>query len=242
MQIYVENLFKDENIISIAESLDLKTTTKRNKECNLIYNERGLSFFVDPLNKNHSINIDFMSGKLGWRSTRPQNESLLKKTLGRSKEKLKIFDATPGFLSDTMIFLSMGHKVVAVEQSKIIFHLVNDAIRRASPSLTYLKNLSFCHGESFNYFDNAKDNFDVIYLDPMYPDSRKKVKKTGSVEALKFILDYERKSNQNDELVLKFLANRNKKIILKRPLKSNKKYNNINYQVKGKTTRFDIYL
>ncbi|MFL2717026.1 MAG: hypothetical protein ACJ0E9_00665 [Gammaproteobacteria bacterium] len=33
-----------------------------------------------------------------------------------------------------------------------------------------------------------------------------------------------------------------KKIIVKRPLKSEKKYSNINYQVKGKTTRFDIYI
>ena len=33
-----------------------------------------------------------------------------------------------------------------------------------------------------------------------------------------------------------------KKIILKRPLKSKKIYSNINYQVKGRTTRFDIYL
>ena len=32
------------------------------------------------------------------------------------------------------------------------------------------------------------------------------------------------------------------KLILKRPLKAKKLYSNINYQVKGKSTRFDIYL
>ena len=34
----------------------------------------------------------------------------------------------------------------------------------------------------------------------------------------------------------------NKKIILKRPIKSEKLCNNINYQIKGKSTRFDIYI
>jgi 16S rRNA (guanine1516-N2)-methyltransferase len=33
-----------------------------------------------------------------------------------------------------------------------------------------------------------------------------------------------------------------KKLILKRPLKSKKIYSNINYQVKGSTTKFDIYI
>ena len=39
-----------------------------------------------------------------------------------------------------------------------------------------------------------------------------------------------------------FLESNYRKIILKRPLKAEKNYSNINYQVKGKTTRFDIYL
>ena len=43
-------------------------------------------------------------------------------------------------------------------------------------------------------------------------------------------------------MIKKFLEYDHKKIILKRPLKFRKNYSNINYQVLGKTTRFDIYL
>ena len=48
--------------------------------------------------------------------------------------------------------------------------------------------------------------------------------------------------NNEDEFISSFMESNYKKIILKRPLKSKKNYSNINYQVIGKTTRFDIYL
>ena len=46
----------------------------------------------------------------------------------------------------------------------------------------------------------------------------------------------------DDKLFMKFNELKPKKIILKRPLKSEIIYNTPNYQVKGKSTRFDIYI
>ena len=74
-----------------------------------------------------------------------------------------------------MIFLSLGHKVMAVEQSKIIFYLVEDAIKRAQSEIQFLKNLSFLNGNSLDVFKTSKGSFDVIYLDPMYPIMKKNV-------------------------------------------------------------------
>jgi 16S rRNA (guanine1516-N2)-methyltransferase len=45
-----------------------------------------------------------------------------------------------------------------------------------------------------------------------------------------------------DSLFLEFKELNYKKIILKRPIKGEKICNNINYQIKGKSTRFDIYI
>ena len=45
-----------------------------------------------------------------------------------------------------------------------------------------------------------------------------------------------------DSLFLGFKELNYKKIILKRPIKGEKICNNINYQIKGKSTRFDIYI
>ena len=62
------------------------------------------------------------------------------------------------------------------------------------------------------------------------------------LENIKKILQIENFTNCGENLVKDFFDLEYKKIILKRPLKFRKNYSNINYQVLGKTTRFDIYL
>ena len=54
--------------------------------------------------------------------------------------------------------------------------------------------------------------------------------------------EIEKISPDENILIENFFKTDYKKLILKRPLKSKKIYSNINYQVKGSTTRFDIYL
>jgi 16S rRNA (guanine1516-N2)-methyltransferase len=56
------------------------------------------------------------------------------------------------------------------------------------------------------------------------------------------LLDLERIEDRADELFNEFKKLDYKKIILKRPIKADQLDKNINYQVKGKSTRFDIYL
>ena len=141
-----------------------------------------------------------------------------------------------------MIFLSLGHKVVAVEQSKIIYSLVKDAILRAKNKIPELKNLIFLNDNSLEVYKSMSKEFDVIYLDPMYPSLNKKNKKSGRLENIKKILEIENFTDCGENLVKDFFDLEYKKIILKRPLKFRKNYSNINYQVLGKTTRFDIYL
>ena len=75
----------------------------------------------------------------------------------------------------------------------------------------------------------------------MYP-ILKHNKKSGELNAIRSILEIENLSNDEDSMINDFMRLDYKKIILKRPLKSKKIYSNINYQVKGRTTRFDIYL
>ena len=45
-----------------------------------------------------------------------------------------------------------------------------------------------------------------------------------------------------DNLIADFMNLSYKKIIIKRPLKSENNYSNINYQIKGKTIRYDVFL
>ena len=243
MQIYVSKGCLDKNIKNISEFLELDSvTTLPTNESYFQYDKDGLSFVVDSSNPRSLLHVDFLKGKLGWRLKRAQHEGNLKKALGSKDKQLFIFDATAGLLSDTMIFLSLGHKVVAVEQSKILFCLVNDAIQRAREKIPYLNNLEFLNDNSQLVYKKQDKVFDAIYLDPMYPIIKKSTKKRGSISNIKQILEIENLASDEEEIIDIFMKYNYKKIIVKRPLKSEKKYSNINYQVKGKTTRFDIYI
>ena len=141
-----------------------------------------------------------------------------------------------------MIFLSLGHKVVAVEQSKILYLLVSDAIKRTSKELPILNNLKFVNGNSIEIFKKDNNQFDLIYLDPMFPIVKKNVKRSGNLNCIKEILSFENFMNHEDNLIEDFMNLKYKKIILKRPLKSKNNYSNINYQIKGKAIRYDVFL
>ena len=243
MQIYIKKENIDQNIQNISDHLESNIVFDEPKKSHyLVYDSNGLSFIKDSKNPREILHINFLKGALGWRMKRAQHESNLKKALGKNNDQLTIFDATAGLLTDAMIFLSLGHKVIAVEQSKILFCLVSDAIFRARKDIPELKNLDFINDNSINVYKRKHQQLDVIYLDPMYPITKKNIKKSGNINAITKILKLENLENNEDEFISSFMESNYKKIILKRPLKSKKNYSNINYQVIGKTTRFDIYL
>ena len=243
MQIFIKDDITKEAHKSITNFSELeKVTDKPTTNNYFVYDTNGLSFVKDSINPKEVLHIDFLKGTLGWRLKRVNHERNLRKALGKTKKQLSIFDSTAGLLTDTMIFLSLGHKVVAVEQSKIIYSLVKDAILRAKDKIPELKNLIFLNDNSLEVYKSMTKGFDVIYLDPMYPSLNKNNKKSGRLDNIKKILEIENFTDSGENLVKNFFDLEYKKIILKRPLKFRKNYSNINYQVLGKTTRFDIYL
>ncbi len=184
--------------------------------------------------------IDFNSGSTGWRLKRVDHEKLIKKALGKSDLPLNILDCTAGMLQDALLFLSLGHQVTALEQSKILFHLLQDGIRR-SDDQTIFEKLDLINTNACSYAVQAK-NFDVIYFDPMYPSTKKNALGSGKLEYIEKILEAE--SLDNDPLedfeVLQLIPS--KKMVVKRPIKAKSFSLKINYQVLGKTTRFDVYI
>ena len=206
--VWIDSLEYKKELELIAKDLNIELVTKCPESGSIIsYNKTGLYFVNDIKSPADVLHVDFLTGSMGWRLKRSEHETLLKKTLGKSKDCLTIFDGTAGFLSDAIIFLSLGHKVIACEQSKILYLLVKDACDRAAEELPFLSNLNLIHGNSFEIYK------DQIKIDDIA-----------------------------DTLFTKFKELNYKKIILKRPIKGEKICNNINYQIKGKSTRFDIYI
>ena len=128
MQIFIKDGMPKEALESIANFSNLeKVTDKPSANNYFVYDTNGLSFVKDSINPKEILYIDFLKGTLGWRLKRVNHERNLRKALGKTDKQLSIFDSTAGLLTDTMIFLSLGHKVVAVEQSKICLLYTSDA-------------------------------------------------------------------------------------------------------------------
>ena len=117
-----------------------------------------------------------------------------------------------------------------------------NAYKKSKSSIPFISNLKLINANSVDIYKELDILFDIIYLDPMYPILKKNVKKSGEISAIRSILEIENLIDDEDNIISNFMKFDCKKLILKRPLKSKKIYSNINYQVKGSTTKFDIYI
>ena len=115
--------------------------------------------------------------------------------------------------------------------------------KNTKTSLPFLDNLTLFNGDARDIYNEKEDiDFDVIYLDPLYPKTKKASKGSGEIDLLRKIIDLEGIKDVGDSIFDTFQSANCKKIILKRPIKAPLICNKINYQIKGKSTRFDIYI
>ena len=208
------------------------------KEEYFFYKDNILHYKISD---KESLSFDFLKGRLFNRLKRIEHESLIKKAIGKNKGQLKIFDATAGSLIDTIIFLKLGHKVVACEQSKILYRLLNDAILRAKKEYDFFDNLSFINSDSAVIIDSYLDS-DIFYFDPMFEEVKQNTKRSGTLQKIGNVLSFEKLEDTSAQIFDHMLKKKYKKVIVKRPIKSNPLYEKINYQVKGKAIRYDVYV
>jgi 16S rRNA (guanine1516-N2)-methyltransferase len=208
------------------------------KEENFFYKNNILHYKISD---KESLSFDFLKGRLFNRLKRIEHESLIKKAIGKNRAHLKIFDATAGSLIDTIIFLKLGHEVVACEQSKILYRLLDDAILRAKKEYNFFEKLSLINSDSAKIIDSYLDS-DIFYFDPMFKDIKQNTKRSGMLQKIGNVLSLEKLEDTSEQIFNQMLKKKYKKIVVKRPIKSNPLFEKINYQVKGKAIRYDIYI
>ena len=134
--------------------------------------------------------------------------------------------------------------MLAVERNPLIYVVLADGLRRAAAnpnSTNTCANLTLVHLDAKTYLnDQAADDFDVIYLDPMYPHRRKSALVKQEMRVLR---EYTGDDEDAAALLSNSLASGVKRVVVKRPLHApvlgNKKPS---LQYRGKSTRFDVYV
>ena len=207
----------------------------------LVFQEANFYFNFKKERALTPLKINIQKGALGWRLARAQHETHLKKAIGKTDRPLRILDATAGLLGDSMIMLALGHSVTAYEQSKILYTMLNNELNQLSETDSNLLNFQLINS---NVCETkfSEESFDVIYFDPMYPEDRASSARRSDLKKINSILEIEGLASE-PESTFTYLRNiPSTKLIVKRPLKADAFEGSINYQITGKSVRFDIYL
>ncbi len=188
--------------------------------------------------------IDFLEPQWLLRLKKVQHETqLIKRAIGfKPRDNILIWDATAGLGRDAIIMAHLGYRVIAVERSLVLFELLNDAFERAKGSddlRESLSRLELLHGDSKILLTTLSEAArpEVIYLDPMYPASKKTAQPKKEMQILRKLL------GPDDNLAELFEIA--KKIATKKVLLKNNPRTQLDLEPKhsleSKSVRFDVF-
>ncbi len=204
------------------------------------------------------IVVEYANGRLQLRDTRPgapgpvwadfesvaietRREAgrglLLAKAIGVKKGVLpQVLDATAGLGRDAYTLAALGCEVTAVERSTVVAALLADALERATgdPAAArialHTRDACAVMGQRM---------FEVIYLDPMFPERRKSAKVKKEMQYMQALLGDE----DGAELFEPALQCATRRVVVKRPIHAPPLAASPNptHVLKGKSVRFDVY-
>lgn len=197
---------------------------------------------------NAGIHVDFAEGTLAHRQQFGGGRGqAIARAIGLKKGLTpNVLDITAGLARDAYILACLGCKLTLVEQSPLLYALIEDGIRRglSDPvSARVLDNfINLIRTDSVVYMKHMsnKTRPDVIYIDPMYPERKKSALVKKDMQILQRLLG----KQENEALLLKTALQCNvKRVVVKRPVHA-EPVNCIkpSTSISSKKTRYDIYL
>jgi len=183
-----------------------------------------------------SIEIDFIGGRGIQRSreasfkSQPLARALgLQKLRSRTNQQPTVIDATAGFGTDGWMMASLGCKVRLLEASPVLasmlIHALNQARSTSMKTTTPapkqavktepLQNLEVINTDSVQFL-NDKENTgaNIIYLDPMYPQTRSKALVKKGMQLLHDLIGPD---NNGAQLLSAALTRADYRVVVKRP-------------------------
>ena len=187
---------------------------------------------------NCKLENSYREGKFRARISQYQGESLLKKAIGwQSTSQKHILDTTGGLGHDAFILALLGQKITVLEKNTGLCILIEEALNNL-PNLSYFNdaknNISVINNDSRAFLSSA-ENFDVIYVDPMF-NSKKKLKRTKQMQFLdNYLKEY-------DDPSVEFYKSNFKRLVIKKELRSTSSIKDCSaISFRGSSVRYDIY-
>ncbi len=159
----------------------------------------------------------------------------LSKACGVPQGQRRILDACAGFGADGMTLAAQGCTVTMVERNTLVWLLLREHDQAFG-------RVTVEHGDCMDFMSGAQD-WDVVYLDPMFPPRRKTALPNLGLQHLRE-LSAQNGSDSGDNLQQQIALARScaaARVVVKRRLKDPKDALSA-FQIKGKSIRFDVYL
>lgn len=230
---------------ALAQQLGLPlATTEDGYDYLLTFVEQRLQ-----LHKNNSriggVTADFSSGKVGHRFRYGGGKGqLIARAVGLKKgEPPTVLDLTAGLGRDAFVLASLGCPVTLVERSPIVAALLRDGLERAAnePEVAaVIALMRLIESDALKLLQEIENPPEVCYLDPMYPHSKKSALPGKEMLLFRELLGEDLDS---DRLLDAARSVATKRVVVKRPRKAERlNGEKPDFQITGKSTRYDIYL
>lgn len=173
------------------------------------------------------------------------SEGLIRAVGARRGERPSVLDATAGLGRDAALLAARGCPVLMVERSPVLAAMLADALERiaAQPESAELAaRLRLQEGDAVEVMQTLgeAERPDVVYLDPMYPETGKAAKSRKDMQLLQQLLAPD---PDPPGLLQAALQTARKRVVVKRPRKAPALTGpECSHQIVGKSTRFDVYL
>ena len=223
----------------------------------LNFKVRGLSFELRESGGRLTLRAPHLAGygaiSADWQSPdlrrriQGGKKQLLAKAIGLQKQpRLHVLDATAGLGRDGYTLAALGATVTLVERSHALVRLLQDAQARAladEASRSIAERLTILEAVSHDLLASAAADsagWDVVYLDPMYPDDGKTALPAKEMQVIRELTGGD---GDADALLGPALVCARQRVVVKRPAKAPwLAERKPSLEFKGTQARFDVYL
>lgn len=230
----------DKDSLQVVE--DLQSLTARQAAFEFVDNKLCLHLKLDT--QLTHLSFDLAEGEVGFRASRvSKSNEVVAKALGvKPHYRPRVLDATAGMGRDAFIMAMLGCEVTMQERNFAIYHLLKDALHRLSQNESFLDVYSRLH---LNETDSKKmltdhKEFDVVYLDPMFPERKKSALVKKEMRLFKLLAGEDLDA---DQLLVNAMNTAAKRVVVKRPkgapILADKKPT---HEIVAKKFRYDVYL
>lgn len=211
----------------------------------LQFNENIIELFDTALNT--SICVDFITGSLAHRNKYGGGKGqAIAKAIGLHKyDKPVVIDVTAGLARDAYVLASLGCQLTLIEQSPVLYTLIEDGLTRALNSNAEHAVTNFIeliNANSQDYLTQIDTNSrpDIIYMDPMYPERKKSALVKKDMQILHKLIGH---TDDEVKLLECALKTAKRRVVVKRPIHANPvAHTTPSTTISSKKTRYDVYV